>query len=312
MPFSPVERLRCTLNGFTDVFKPAYYFLEYKVASKQIPNVSKIANRKKLKDYIQTESNNNNNDDDESTKNSIFDHSKWDAVLKRHVSVGTGTIDDVTDINLVNYDAIANDEDFNSYLELLEKTNPDVELSPLEQLAFWMNAYNALCINIILQYEKKNSPKINSINDLTITKDNPVWDQVAGKINGKDISLNTIEHDKLRKEWDEPMVHACIVCASASCPNLRPEAFVSDKIEEQMIDQTKNWLQNESKGLWSKNNNKLVLSRIFLWFTEDFGNNIQQNFLPNYLDESDAKKKLLKGKKSAVRYFPYNWKINRG
>ena len=61
-----------------------------------------------------------------------------------------------------------------------------------------------------------------------------MWDLPAGVVSGQQFSLNQIEHDELRKKWDEPAVHACIVCASASCPDLRPEAFVASKLREQV------------------------------------------------------------------------------
>lgn len=102
-----------------------------------------------------------------------------------------------------------------------------------------------------------------------------MWDLPAGKVCGREYSLNQIEHDELRKKWDEPAVHACIVCASASCPDLRPEAFVASKLREQMDDQLRVWMANPTKGLAADQTAGVVkMSRIFLWFADDFGGSL--------------------------------------
>lgn len=259
--------------------------------------MSTIINRKKLKDYPFG-----------ATANPKFDHSKWDSVLKRHVKVGTGSTATVSGINLVDYAGVKVDDDFCQYLSQLEEAHVE-QLEPAEQLAFWMNAYNALCINIIIQHEQRNSISIGSINELSKPND-PVWDQIAGKVAGKDISLNGIEHDQLRKVWDEPLVHACIVCASASCPNLRPEAFVVSKLKDQMEDQMRLWMKNDSKGI-KLTGKCLELSRIFLWFGADFGEwRGIRKFLPDFIEDENLRARVAKGDVS-VRYFDYGWQINR-
>ena len=269
------------------------------VASKSIPNVSTLTGRKKLSDYPNSNS---------SKQPALFDHAKWNTVLKRHVTVGAGISGDVSGINLVDYAGVTADDDFSQYLVQLEEADV-AKLQPAEQLAFWINAYNALCINLIIQHEKNNNVKIGSINELT-TENNPVWDQVAGKVAGDEISLNNIEHDQLRKVWDEPLLHACIVCASASCPNLRPEAFVVSKLKEQMEDQMRLWMKNDSKGI-KLTDNSLELSRIFLWFGADFGEwKGIQKFLPQHIEDADLKARVADGNVS-VRYFEYGWQINR-
>ena len=98
----------------------------------------------------------------------------------------------------------------------------------------------------------------------------PVWDKKAGIVAGMSVSLNDIEHKQLRQVWAEPQVHACIVCASASCPNLRREAFVATKLQEQMDDQMKEWMSNPTKGLkLDTSSNRLYVSRIFFYEEED-------------------------------------------
>lgn len=205
------SELHCSLDVMWDLFKPLYYQLEKSVAGKQIPRVADIANRRTLKDHPLQPS------------DPSFDHSLWDGVLKRHVTPDC-TFGSVTGVNGVDYDGVAADSDFGSYLEALKENDP-TKLPAAEQLAFWINAYNALCISLIVEHERTGE-KLKSINDLTTDQAGTVWDQTAGSVGGTAVSLNDIEHNQLRKVWDEPSLHGCIVCASSSCPNLRPEAFV--------------------------------------------------------------------------------------
>ena len=120
-----------------------------------------------------------------------------------------------------------------------------------------MNAYNALCIGLLVDDMRTRGvgTPTASINDLGTKKADPkngvpVWDLPAGTVGGRAVSLNEIEHAMLRAKWAEPAVHACIVCASASCPNLRAEAFAAPaaNLRAQMDDQLASWLANPTKG----------------------------------------------------------------
>ena len=284
-----------------DFLKPFYYNLEKKVAAKSIPHVADIAGRMKLADFRVPES---------SSTSSIFDHSAWDAVLKRHVKVGAGEYGDVKKVNVVDYDGVTKDSDFAAYMDSLSKAQPDSLPGP-EQLAFWMNAYNAACIHLLVKSDESRKEKLTSINQLT-DDSGPVWEKEAAVIGGKGVSLNYIEHEMLRKKWAEPAVHGCIVCASASCPDLRPEAFVAAKLRAQMDDQMRGWLSNDTKGL-ALRDNKLTLSRIFLWFADDFnGTDGLCTFLPQFVDDEKVVQKIQKTKNAGqIRYFEYDWTMNR-
>jgi hypothetical protein len=290
-----------------DLFKPVYYSLEKSVAAKSIPAVHEILGRKKLADF------------NDSTLTGTVDHSKWDGVLKRHVKMD-GTVDGITNVSLVDYNGISQDVEFGAYLNILEHTDV-TSLAHAEELAFWINAYNALCINLVVQHERihRDSP-LTSINNLS-EKGKPVWDKIAGVVGGQEVSLNHVEHERLRKVWDEPAIHGCIVCASASCPNLRDEAFVASQLKEQMSDQMKDWMNNDTKGLklyqvrgvfgFGGGGNRLQASRIFLWFSEDFGGLEAVNkWIPQFVADDGMKQSIIEGS-PAVRFFDYSWKINR-
>jgi len=286
-----------------DFLKPYYYKAEKAVAAQSIPPVHQIEGRQTLKDCNKS--------------GDTFDHSLWNAVLQAHVDTSGTTINDVQGIHTVDYQGVTLDPKFEQYLDKLATAEPS-KLSGPEQLAFYMNAYNALCINLIVQHEKKSNEQLKSINNLS--KDGKaVWDQTAGTVAGKQVSLNHIEHEKLRGTWAEPAVHGCIVCASASCPNLRKEAFVGSHVKEQMDDQMKMWMKNDTKGLkltttqglLGNKREQLELSRIFLWFADDFGGwkGLQQ-WLTQYVADKDVKTAIASDNVK-VRYFEYDWNMNR-
>lgn len=178
------------------------------------------------------------------------------------------------------------------YINILEKMHLKLEsLSKNEKLAYWINAYNALTIDLII----RNYP-LESIKDI---KD--PWDQRLWQLGDKWYNLNDIEHKILRK-LDEPRIHFAIVCASESCPKLQNEAFTASNLNKQLTNATKEFLSDKSKNEISKNDIKL--SKIFKWFKKDFeqnGNLI--DFLNRYSDVSISSK----AKKS---FKDYNWDLN--
>jgi hypothetical protein len=126
--------------------------------------------------------------------------------------------------------------------------------------------------------------------------------------------LSHVEHEQLRKKWNEQSLHSCVVCASASCPNLRKEAFVGNKVAAQMEDQMKQWMKNDSKGLASSGllgeSQTLTLSRIFLWFGDDFGGSKRtQQWLPQCIEDAAVKDAIANDVK--VRFSECDWNIDR-
>ena len=222
-----------------------------------------------------------------SNDNSVFidlsTHSKWNELLKDYV-LNNGQVD---------YSSFkSNKADLQAYIEVLQDHYPNLEsASKNEKLAYWINAYNALTIDLII----KNFP-LKSIKDI---KD--PWDQRLWKFGDQWLTLNDIEHNILRK-MDEPRIHFAIVCASESCPKLQNTAFTADNLDEQLTKATKEFLADETKNDISEND--LKLSKIFKWFKKDFeqdGSLI--DFLNRYSDVtiSDNAKKSFKD---------YSWELN--
>jgi hypothetical protein len=211
-----------------------------------------------------------------------FDHAIFNDLLKKHVS-SDGNVD---------YNGFKSDsKTLQSYIDLLKTYQPIDNWTKDENLAYWINAYNALTIDLIL----RNYPT-KSIKDI---KD--PWDQRLWKLGNKWQNLNDIEHEILRK-MNEPRIHFAIVCASVSCPKLQNKAFMATNLEEQLTNATKEFLSDRSKNELSENNIKL--SKIFKWFKKDFE---QNGSLIDFLNQYTEVKISNKAKK---RFMDYNWDLN--
>lgn len=230
-----------------------------------------------------------------------FDFSDWDALVKKYVAAKT--IDGVR-LNAVNYQELKNDADFKALAQRLESA----ELSDLktreDKLTFWINVYNILAAKMITDHHP-----VDSIKDVgSIFKS--VWKRDAGVVAGEQRTLNDVEHEILRK-MGEPRIHVAIVCASVSCPDLRTEAYVAERLDEQLEDQMKLFLDNKEKGLIiDEKKNRVYLSKIFDWFEEDFDSHGGVlAFVAKYVDPKTQA--LLKKPKLKVSYLDYNWNVNQ-
>jgi len=217
-------------------------------------------------------------------------HEIWTELLQKNVSNGK-----------VNYKGFIEDKArFDEYLNLLNTHHPnDKNWSKNQQLTYWINAYNAYTVELIL----KNYP-IESIKKIKkgLPLISSVWDIEFIKIEENTYDLNHIEHEILRKEFDEPRIHFAIVCASISCPNLLNEAFTAEKIDTQLTAQAHAFINDHSKNQVFVDNVKL--SKIFSWFEDDF---TKKTTLIEYINQySDVKTSA----DSKVTYLDYDWGLN--
>ena len=220
------------------------------------------------------------------------DHSKWTALLQKYVD----------EQGFVNYKGMKQAQSqLNSYTEELSLNPPQENWSDKEKLAYWINAYNAFTVKLIVD----NYP-LESIKDLNPTIAIPtvstVWSKKWFKIGGEDFSLDRIEHKILRKDFEEPRIHFAINCASFSCPPLRNEAFVAEKVNEQLEEQAHLFINDAKRNKLSKD--RIEISQIFSWFKGDFtqGQSLIE-FLNRYSEVNI-------NAKADVNHMEYDWALN--
>ncbi len=217
-------------------------------------------------------------------------HDQWSVLLQKYVD----------EEGFVDYASFRQDSSkLIQYLSQLSNNPPGSNWSDEEQIAFWINAYNAFTVKLILDYYPLES--IKDIKD-GIAFVNSVWDIKFFSIGGKEMDLNNIEHGILRKKFDEPRIHFAINCASMSCPKLLNEAYIADQLDRQLTSVAEAFLANDKKNEISED--QVVISKIFSWFSKDFkkdGSLI--DFLNKYapVEISDE---------ARISYMDYDWGLN--
>ncbi len=232
---------------------------------------------------------------------------KWDGLLKKTVAVTNNGKD-----SAVNYAAVkASPTELNSILaEWAKFPRSDFDtLSKNDQIAFLINVYNAATISLIAQ----NYP-ITSIKKLGIPLVGP-WKKNFIQLFGESLSLDTIEHGMLRKNYKLATIHFGVNCASVSCPPLRAEAFMGAKLNDQLDAQAALFFSNTRENIYDATTKALTLNPILKWFNEDFsttGDPGTVTYVSKYFPE--LSKTLASGKATAldikVRYGDYNWNLN--
>lgn len=222
-----------------------------------------------------------------------IDHSAFDRVLKKYVN-GQG---------LVNYKALkADPKEFNQYLELLSKNPPAARGSKADQMAYWINAYNAYTIKLILEhYPLKSIKDIGS--SVQIPFVSTPWAAKFFSIGDTKMSLDNIEHGVLRKKFNDPRIHFAVVCASLSCARLRSEAYTGEQLERQLDDQGRDFVNNPAKNKVGKTTAQL--SKYFDWYKGDWNKSGQS--VAAWVNKYATIKMDPTAK---ISFMDYNWKLN--
>jgi len=228
-----------------------------------------------------------------------FDHARFDELLGRHVLHGA-----------VDYDAFAVSPEFGSYLSALAGFDPTA-LPGQDRLAFWINAYNAYTIHLVNVHGERDSIRNIEAGVERLEVKGP-WSAPVAKIGGRVYSLDQIEHEILRERFDEPRIHFALVCAAASCPPLRSEAYVGDRLDSQLDDQARTFLtRSPEKNRVDVAEGVLYASPIFDWFREDFGGTDEAigRFVAAYYPEGPERRLLTSGD-FALSKTSYDWTLN--
>lgn len=218
---------------------------------------------------------------------------------------------------LVDYQGLqANAESLKAFNESLGTVAPKTyaSWSDAEKIAFLINAYNAFTLESIID----QNPLKDSIRDIP-----GVWKIRRFNIAGQSKTLDDIEHQMLRQQFNEPRIHAALNCTAISCPPLRIEPYTAEELDQQLEDQVKRWLSTPQGLQIDRSQNRVAISAIFDWFGDDWipqygvetgftGNEKQRatlNFISQYVSPSD--REYLRQGNYQLSYLEYDWTLNR-
>ncbi len=240
-------------------------------------------------------------------------HARWTRLLESHVRVAPDGHS-----SRVDYERLSRDHGaLSAYLDDLSGVTPDQYRSWRrdQQLAFLINAYNAWTIDLVLTAY----PDLDSIKDIGGLFSSP-WRKAFIPLLGERVSLDDIEHGRIRAPgaFDEPRIHAALVCASIGCPMLQPTAYVADTLETQLEDAMVAFLSDRSRNRFDRSEGALHVSKVFDWYGEDFRRGEGRfatlaTSLASYavaLADTPSDADRLASGQFRIRFLPYDWRLN--
>lgn len=233
------------------------------------------------------------------TSDTTLDHSDWQTLLDDYLIT-----DDESGVNLFDYEGLDDDgdEQLQVYLSAMQAVDP-LQLNRAEQKSYWINLYNALTVDVILD----NYP-VQSITTLgeTTTSFGP-WDDNVATVNNIELSLNDIEHRIIRPVFQDYRIHFAVNCASIGCPDLNATAYTADNMDE-LLDQAAGAYLAHPRGL-RISNGTVHLSSLFDWYQTDFGADLPETLqtLSAHLDETTAQQLRATSGKPV---YAYDWSLN--
>jgi len=219
-----------------------------------------------------------------------FSHQAFDEVLQAHVKDG-----------VVDYPGVAQDLRFSAYLDQLDRVDPNALPGRQHRLAFWINAYNAFAIKGIL----------DGYSPLTRIGQ---WRYFIGQtyqVGSESINLYDLEKKLLIPDFREPRIHFAIVCASQSCPKLRSQAFTADRLEAQLEENARVFVNDRTKNRFDRETHTASLSKIFEWFEPDFRTHAESllNYVRRYVSDPELTADLAT-QPYRIEFLDYDWHVN--
>ena len=231
---------------------------------------------------------------------SVINHSPWDGFLKRYV------VADPEGANLVRYADVSTEDRLllDNYIAGLAGL-PVSRYGRDEQLAYWMNLYNALTVQVVLTHYP-----VDSIRDIDISpgffSDGP-WGKKLVTIEGEQVSLNDIEHRILRPVWRDPRIHYGLNCASTGCPDLLTDAFTAGTADAALTAAARGYI-NDQRGV-SLRGDSITVSKIYDWFIADFGGD-EAGVIDHLLRYADEPLATVLRQKNRIDDVQYDWSLN--
>lgn len=224
-----------------------------------------------------------------------INHAIWDDLLVRYVKASQDGINRLDYAGLKANDAAA----LKHYLASMQA----IEITQYprdEQFAYWVNLYNAATVDVIIS----NYP-VDSIRNIGPLGLGPWRDKIV-TVNGKDLSLDDIEHGILRPIWKDVRIHYAVNCASIGCPNLAARAYTGARLDA-MLDAAARAYVNHPRG-FTRVDGRLIASSIYDWYGDDWGN--QADILDHARRFADRETLAMLGDEPAIDGFDYDWSLN--
>ena len=232
-----------------------------------------------------------------------IDHGAWQDILDGYLTP------DATGVNLVDYEGLAADAGDSArlagYLDYLQGLDPR-DYSRAEQMAYWINLYNALTMKVVLDAYPVDT--IRDIHEGVVPYTGP-WGDVHANVAGQDLTLDEIEHGILRPIWRDKRIHYAVNCAAYGCPHLLETAFTVENTEMLLEAGARDYVNN-FRGVDVVDEDFIVLSSIYEWYPEDFGET-EESVLAHLLEYADDELAgQLEGFEGALEH-DYDWSLNR-
>ena len=231
----------------------------------------------------------------------------WNDLLRRHVRG-----------DLVDYAGFERDREILS--RVLKRLAGPPPPARNDEIAFWINAYNAATVDLIVRERKARGGRLRSIKDIPSPWTRPRW-----RIGGAERTLDEIEHEILRRRFREPRIHFALVCASRSCPALRSSAYRGAFLDAQLDSAAREFLLDPTRNRFEPENGRIRISKIFDWYGTDFINVSHDPALTRLYGEENgaalayavrflpaATAEKLRSSKHRVEFLPYDWSLNSG
>lgn len=228
-----------------------------------------------------------------------INHASFDALLQKYV-------DEDGYVDYKSWKASStNRKALQNYLGLLSRANRSLRASKEAKVAFWINAYNAVTLEGIMQVYPTSSIRNHTAKVFGYN----IWKELPLMVGREQFSLEDIEHKILRKAG-EPRIHFAIVCASIGCPRLMNHAYTAKNLEKQLSTNAKDFFSRKTNFRADASRRTIHVSSILDWFGSDFGNlqSAQFTYLKLYLPKQYQN--LATDSRTTVRYIDYNWNLN--
>ena len=227
-------------------------------------------------------------------------HEPWDALL------GAYLVQSEDGINRFDYDGLRDAPDdraaLSAYIETLEAV-PVSRLEPEDAFAFWANLYNAVTVRLIVDEAPERSIRQIRPRPWSIGP----WGVNRVEVEGRALSLDDIEHGILREQFEAPLVHYAVNCASIGCPNLKLEAWRGETLQADLEAAARAYI-NHPRGV-RVTEDGLVVSRIYDWFKEDFGGS-DAGVIAHFQTYADSNLAAQIGVNSSISSYDYDWSLN--